>query len=231
MAASTEDDKPRLPRTDIPPDYACPYPDCIWKLPENKRPELTFRNHMAQQHGVYYEKAPASPTAMKLAKYERYGAGLTEITQLAPWHRLALARHMAYGQPFADVAKEMRHSPETIRAVAKSPAGQAFMQQLDQELSDPVKLVKNLTKSDTFEMYMMWQQARDWAYAARDYEAIHKMAKDIGLQPIIEDSAKPGATHLTLHLSVPNLEMPEIKTSWKEVEKAQEADFELEPDD
>lgn len=213
----------RLPRSDIPPDFKCPYPACGFSpKPDSKRPELAFRSHMGVNHNVHYETAMPSAVAMKLAKLggARYDTDLATLEDLKPWHCTALARHVVYGQAFSEVAKEMpgKHSPESIRAVAKSPAGQAFMEKMTQELRDPVKLVKDLAKSDSFEMYVMWLQARDWAYQAKDYEAIHKMAKDIGLQPMLEDQAKSGPTKISLHLNMSDLASTPVKTSYSYME-------------
>jgi len=181
---------------------------------------------MALCHQVYYE--PKSTTLTHL--HEKYGASradLAELEQLRPWHCVALARHVVYGQPFTEVGKEMKHSPESIKAVAKSPAGQAFIEKMTQELRDPVKLVKDLMKSDALEMHLMWLQARDWAFQAKDYEAIHKMAKDIGLQPVMDDNAKAGPTQISLHLNMSDLATPAVKTTFQ----VMEAEVVEEPDD
>lgn len=172
---------------------------------------------MTMRHGVYYEPAATSLTKLK-EKYGSTRADLMELEQLRPWHCVALARHVVYGQPFTDVGKEMKHSVDSIRAVAKSPAGQAFIAKMTQELTDPVKLVKDLMKSDSLEMHLMWLQARDWAYQAKDYEAIHKMAKDIGLQPVMEDSNKAGPTKISLHLNMNDLGSPQVRTTFQVME-------------
>lgn len=216
-AASTEAPQ-RLPRSDIPPDYKCPFEACTWRRPENKRPELTYRNHMAAMHGIYYEKAVPSAVSQKLAAYPKYTDSLREAEDLKPWHCVALARHVVYGQQFTDIGKEMKHSAQAISQIAKSPAGQAFIAKMTEELKDPVKLVKDLMKSDTLEMHLMWLQARDWAFQAKDYEAIHKMAKDIGLQPVVEDGGKNGPTKISLHLNMTDLSAPAVRTSYQLME-------------
>lgn len=210
----------RLPRSDIPPDYKCPYPQCSWIRPDNKRPELTFRNHMAQQHGVYYEKAPQTAVSKKMAKYERHAVNLEQLEELAPWHCVALARHVVYGQPLTHVVKEMpgRHSAASLRAVAKSPAGQAFIAKASASLQDPVKLVKDLMASDVFSKHMDWLQAWEWAVESKDYEAIHKMAKDIGLQPVLEQKQQQGPTKISLHLNMSDLAQPAATTRFQVME-------------
>lgn len=221
----------RLPRADIPPNYACPYPACGFKPPaESKRPELTYRNHMAMTHGVYYEKAPPSAVAQKLAlaKANRYADDLQAIEQLKPWHCVALARHVVYGQPYSEVAKEMKHSAASVQAVAKSPAGKEFIARATQELSDPVKLVKDLMKSDVFAKQMDWMQAWEWAMQAKDYEAVHRMAKDIGLQPALDDAQKAGPTKIILNMNMNDLGSPQVKTSFSIVE---EPEYTVEDDD
>ena len=174
---------------------------------------------MAMRHGIYYEPVPSPMNALK----QKYGANRTELAkleELAPWHCTALARHVVYGQALSEVVKDMpgRHSAETIRQVAKSPAGQAYIAQATEALKDPVKLVKDLAKSDVAEMYFTWQMARDWAVQAKDYEAIHKMAKDIGLQPVLDSAEKTGPTTISLHLNMHDLATPPVKTSFQVME-------------
>lgn len=184
---------------------------------------------MATQHGVYYEKAPPTAKSLALAKYPRHAKEMETLEELKPWHCIALARHELYGQPYTEVGKEMKHSAETIKAVAKSPAGKAFIAKVTEELRDPVKLVKDLMKSDSLEMHLMWLQARDWAFQAKDYEAIHKMAKDIGLQPVLDDAGKTGPTRIILNMNMQDLGSMPVKTSFSIVEENPE--FTVEDDD
>ena len=173
---------------------------------------------MATVHGVYYETAVLSEVGQKLAKYSKHAKDLTKLETLAPWHCVALARHVVYGQPFSEVGKEMRHSPDSVAAVSKSPAGQAFIAKMTQELTDPVKLVKDLMKSDALEMHLMWLQARDWAFADRNADLIHKMAKEVGLQPVLADAEKVGPTKIVLNMNMMDLATPVINSSFKVVE-------------
>ena len=221
----------RLPRSDIPPSYECPYPDCSWKRPENKRPELTFRNHMAQQHGVYYEKAPPSETSKKLEKYARHASQLAEmeeITQLASWHCAALAKAEITGLPLSDVAKEVRHSPETLRAVARSPAAQKYVAEIRSNMHDPVKTVKHLLSAGMVNKLVDWEMAWQQAVANKDYEAVHRMAKDIGLQPALETQQQQGPTKISLHLNMTDLAAPAAKSTFTVME---EPEFEVLDDD
>lgn len=211
------DKKQRLPRSDIPPDYQCPYPNCDWERPENKRPELTYRNHMAQVHNVYYEKAPPSDVKKSLAQYPSTSKELRELEDLKPWHCLALARHTLYGQTYKDIGKDLKHSPQTISDVAKSPAGQAFIAKCEDELKDPVRLTKKLMETDVFSKHMDWLQAWEWAMHAKDYKAIHSMAKDIGLQPAMEQK-NTGPTKISLNLNMGDLGTPDVNSRFQVLE-------------
>ena len=212
----------RLPRSDIPPDYKCPYPACSFQPAENKRGrELTFRNHMAQVHGVYYEKAEPTETSLKLAKYARHSKdyeSLAEISQLASWHCAALARHEVTGIPLTQLARENKHSADTLLAVAKSPAGQRYTETIRSNLHDPVKTVKDLLASGMVSKLLDWEQAWQWAVEAKNADLIHKMAKDIGLQPALDTQEKVGPTKISLHLNMGGLDAPIVKTSFTVVD-------------
>jgi hypothetical protein len=215
------DSKPRLPRSDIPPDFRCPYPDCQFQ----GKVELSYRGHMHSSHGVLYEKKGADTNSVRasLARYDTKLEELKELDQLAPWHCVALARHITYGQPFAEVVKEMpgKHSADSIRAVAKSPAGQAFLQKASENLKDPVQAVKNLMASDVFSKHMDWLQAWEWAMEAKDYEAIHRMGKDIGLAPALDSQQKAGPTKIVLNMQMGDLGATQIPTRFEMVKDAE----------
>lgn len=212
----------RLPFTDIPADLRCHL--CSFQVPDrivhSGARQLSFRNHMAMVHEIYYEKKTPAATSVagKLAKYERHASNLKTVEHLKPWHCVALARHVVYGQPCSDVAKEMKHSPASVNAVKNSPAGQAFIEKMTQELRDPVKLVKDLMASDVFSKHMDWLQAWEWAVQAKDYEAIHRMAKDIGLQPALEQKQQQGPTKISLHLNMNDLAAPQATTKYQLME-------------
>ena len=209
-------DVPRLPRSDIPADLTCPYPECVFTASK----EFGFTQHMVMRHGVYYELASTNLVALK-AKHGSSRYDLEKLETLAPWHCVALARYVVYGQPFSEIAKEMRHSPDSVKAVSKSPAGQAFIARMTQELTDPVKLVKDLMKSDALEMHLMWLQARDWAFADRNADLIHKMAKEVGLQPVLADAEKAGPTKIVLNMNMGDLATPVISSRFEIVKDAE----------
>ena len=175
---------------------------------------------MAYQHKIYYERAPLSIIGQKLEKLPRHPSDFQAESDLKPWHCVALAKHVAYGLPFSQAAKSGNHSGEMLGAVARSPAGQAFIAKLETELRNPVVLVKKLMESDTFEMWIKWREAFDWAYEAKDSELLHKMAKDIGLQPVIQpEERQAGPTTLSLHLSLNELGQLPVKTTYKVIDE------------
>jgi hypothetical protein len=176
---------------------------------------------MATNHKVYYELAEPSAVAKKLAKLTRYTDDVAKLEELKPWQCVALARHVMSDWNFTEIGRETKHSPATISALARSPAGRAFIEKLHQECSDPVRLVKNLMAGDTVNKWAGWQMAWDWAVAAQDYEAIHKMAKDIGLQPALEQEQKAGPTKISLHLNLNDLAAPIAKSTFSIVEDAE----------
>lgn len=179
---------------------------------------------MATCHGVYYEKAPMSPVAQKMAALglERYNDNLInmqEIAELASWHCAALAKAEITGLPLSEVAKEGKHSPETLRRVAKSPAAVKYIAEVRSNLHDPVKTVKNLLAAGMVNKLLDWEQAWQLAVQAKDYEAVHKMAKDIGLQPALEQKQAVGPTKISLHLNMHDLGTPAVKTTFTVVDE------------
>lgn len=171
-------------------------------------------------HDVYYERAPLSETGKKLAGLPRRAEEVAKLEELKPWQCVALARHVMSDWTFTQIGKETRHSPDTISALVKSPAGQAFIAKLNEECADPVKLVKNLLAGDTVNKWAGWQMAWDWAVQAKDYEAIHKMAKDIGLQPALEQKQAVGPTKISLHLNMHDLGAPQTRSTFTVIEDA-----------
>lgn len=218
--AKPDDSIQRLPRSDIPPDYRCPYPTCEFQ----GKVELSFRGHMATAHGIKYEKAPPSQVKQALSKWNKSKDDLLatpEINQLPSWVCAALAKHVVMGTPMSILAKEGKHSAETLSHYSRSPAGKSYMEQISGNLHDPIKTTRDILAIGMPAKLIDWEFAWQLAVAAKDYEAIHRMAKDIGLQPALAEKEKQGPTTISLHLSMADLGTPSIPTRFIEVMDAE----------
>ena len=232
--AKVDSTQPRLPRSDIPGDYKCVYPDCpfVADTASKRGQELVFRNHMAQMHGVYYEKAAKeSDTSKLLAKYNRSKEELEaipEISQLASWHCAVLAQHVVYGLPLGPLAKAAKHSADTILAVSKSPAARAYMEQVSNNLHDPIATTRNLLAAGAVHKLLAWEEAFQLAVEAKDYASVHKMVKEIGLHQVLDQPEKTGPTKIVLNMNMGDLATPTISSRFEIVK---DADWKEDADD
>lgn len=216
MAAS---EKPRLPRSDIPPDFKCPYPDCEFQ----GKIELMYRGHMSSAHGILYErKDTVNAIKTALAKYEKTKAELEqfeEISQLASWHCALLAQHVVTGMPLGPMAEAIKHKAETINSVARSPAAKKYMEKIHANLHDPAQTVKDLLSAGMVNKYIGWEQAFQWAVEAKDYIAVHKMTKEVGLHELLGDQNKQsGPTKIVLNMNMGDLGATQIPTRFQMME-------------
>lgn len=188
---------------------------------------------MAAKHGVRYESKYKEGTkkSKRLEKVKQKQKtdflAMTEISQLASWHCAVLAKHVVTGMPLGPLAKEIKHSSETINAVAKSEAGRKYMKSIEDSLHDPILTARNLMASGVVNKLLDWEQMWQLAVESRDYEAVHRMAKDIGLQPIM-DNKQQGPTKIQITLGTDTLGSIPAQTSFQVVEQP---DFEIEEDD
>ena len=178
---------------------------------------------MATAHKVKYaRKEGVSEVKQALAKYNKSKEeleALSEISQLAGWHCAALARHVVDGVPLGPLARANKHSEETLRSVAKSPAGKKYMEQIRSNLHDPLLTTRNMLAAGTVRKLLDWEEAWGLAVEAKDYAAIHKMAKEIGLHQVLApDAGNAGPSKISLTLNLTDLTTPEIKTSFKVIE-------------
>ena len=175
----------RFPLSDIPRDLVCVLCE------DRKTPfksELAYRAHMASKHQVRY--------ALKITQVERNklldlknNPPPQEPQELKPWHRLAIVKHEIYGESWDDIAKEHGKSGNTIRDIAKTPAGLKCIDEI-REITSIKGLTKMLLENSQLQMFEDWLVAKEWAIQARDYKTLHAMLKDVGLQPTLEQTKK-----------------------------------------
>lgn len=180
--------EPRRPREDIPNDYTCTEPYCG---AGPFKSEQAFIGHMSGKHRIKYELKRPDLKLMREA--------LTD-TKLKTWHKYALAKNVVYGMSLEKVAKELGKNPQTLRDVARTPSGQEYIVELDSQ-SDAVSVVRNLLQSESLNMYLDWLLAFGWAKENRDYDAVHRMVKDLGLKGIIGDESGQAPTQIVVNLS------------------------------
>ena len=209
--------EPRRPREDIPSDYICPEPYCG---AGPFKSEKAYIGHMMGKHRIKYElKRPD----LKVMRDSIDGAK----RQLLSWHKYAIAKHVIYGTSLTKLAKESGKNPQTLSDIVKSEKGQEYMAELESQ-SDAVAMVRNMLQSDSLNMYVDWQLAFGWAKENRDYDAIHRMVKDLGLKSIIGEESVQGATQITVNLSGTDLAASSGSVSHEVILEAEEWDEEEE---
>ena len=211
--------EPRRPREDIPKDYICPEPYCGAGPFKN---DHAYLGHMVGKHRIKYElKDPELSKRLK---------AIVPSKNLKPWHKYAFAKHIMYGISLEQIAKDLGKNSSTLRDISKTPAGEAYLEELDSQ-TDAVAMVRNMLQSDSLNMYVDWKLAFGWAMENRDYDAVHRMIKDLGLKGIIGDDAGQVATTVTINLAGTDLAASDIKVSHEVIVEAdfdEEADFEEE---
>jgi len=185
--------EPRRPREDIPKDNICPEPYCGAGPFKN---QSGFIGHMAAKHRIKYEKVVRDQA---MAWYDRVDPN--KPPKFQTWHRFALAKHAMYGQSYEKIAKELGKSTESLRKIAQTEEGKKYIAQLEDQASDPAQMIRNLMSSDVLNKYLDWQLAFEWAKEQRDYDAVHKMVKEIGLKDIIGDELAQQAQQITINLA------------------------------
>ena len=173
----------------------------------------------------------ASEIKTSLVKYERTReelANIPEISQLASWHCAVLAQHVVYGLPLGPLAKAAKHSADTILAVSKSPAARAYMEQVGNNLHDPIATTRNLLAAGAVHKLLAWEEAFQLAVEAKDYASVHKMVKEIGLHQVLDQPEKTGPTKIVLNMNMGDLSSPTISSRFEIVK---DADWKEDTDD
>ena len=197
----------RLPRTEIPANHACRLCDFQGKNTQS------YLSHAAAKHGLKYE-LKEDPTGRMQKWREQRALMDPDAFKLKPWHMVALAKHVVYGDSLSAIAKAQGRSPESLRLAKNCPAGQAYIEQVTQQVSDPKFLVQNLFDAASIKITDDWFQAFRWATEARDYDAVHRMAKDIGLKRVFEQDTRDDIpTQITINLGSADLAAAQAETT------------------
>lgn len=204
--------EPRRPREDIPNDYICKEPYCGAGPFKN---EHAYLGHMVGKHRIKYELK--NPELSKRLK------AIVPSKNLKPWHKYAFAKHIMYGISLEQIAKDLGKNSTTLRDIAKTPAGEAYLEELDSQ-TDAVAMVRNMLQADSVNKYIDWQLAFGWAMENRDYDAVHRMVKDLGLKGIIGDESGQVPTQITVNLSGTDLAAGGGSVSHEIIIEAQEWD-------
>lgn len=212
-APGSEPTPTRLPRTAIPEDLTCRLCD----PPVTFKAAIGFQGHTYHKHRVQYEPRESLPTEGLPLHWTSPAPIPQEPTELPPWAKLAIVRHELFGESYAEVAESMGKSGDTLAKYAKTPAGRKCIEQVA-ELSDVKMLTRLALESASAHIMMDWLAAFEWAKGARDYKMVHQMAKDVGLQPILQQMRSDadraaGPTTLVLNLGAADLESVVAKTS------------------
>jgi len=150
--------------------------------------------------------------------------GLPDVQlKLQNWHKFALAKHMMHGTSYEKLAKEVGRSPDSLRRNAVTDEGKEYIAQLESQ-TEATTMVRNMLQSDSLNMYVDWKLAFGWAMANRDYDAVHRMIKDLGLKGIIGDESGQVPTQITVNLSGTDLAAGGGSVSHEIIVEAQEWD-------
>jgi len=154
----------------------------------------------------------------KLAKYDE-----NRYEVLKPWHCFAIAKHQVYGYTYTKVAEQMGKSATTLSDVVKSPAGRAYAKGIMEQM-EPKMMVQNMLETDLLSKYLDWQQAWVWAMENRDYDSIHRMAKDIGMKPVLGDERAQLPTKVVINLGSEDMDSKPVLTSYEIIDDDDDED-------
>ena len=214
MRSMSSDD--RLPRGDIPHDFACRDADCTQR--EAFKNEAGYRMHAWNKHKLKYTKRPSKT----LADLKNLPGPETkeEISELSTWEMLGIAMHEMYGMSQQDVVDEIRggKGKATLAKVLSSPAGKKYREEIKAKARDPDYLVKSLMSSTQPYIFAHWLNAFETASEHGNVEAVHKMAKEIGLAPALAQTQGPSGPAITIQLGSADLSEIPVITSYEVVE-------------
>lgn len=183
----------RLPMSDIPEDFVCPMPECEGAGP--RKNNRSYRAHMSAKHKIFYELNPK--TVERIEKLRGNPIQHKDIFILKPWHRLMLLQHTLYGEGYTSLSKKFGKSKATISKIARSTAGQAYIQELENISADPMKMIEAVHSNSKADMYVKWMIMSNAAFENGDYKAYNMMMKDLGLKDMMEGPST-GPQHLTI---------------------------------
>ena len=201
---STEPGKELLPP--VPEDNICP--EC-GKEAKNKAGLMA---HARSMHGTIYAK---SDGIQKWAKAQ-------DLERLQPWHMIGLLHRWLYGTPYKVWCDEFRNGKgaATLTQAAGSPAGKRFRIQFDEIANDTTAMMRMVMELSTPEAYADEAFARYLARQAKDYEALHRFNKDIGLKQLLDSTSKESDTppQIVINIQGDGFSDQEVKTSFEVLE-------------
>ena len=203
---STEPGKELLPP--LPEDSTC---STCGKVCASGR---GLRAHASQAHGLRYA---TKPNTLQFAHKKT-----KDLERLQPWHMTGLIHHWLYGMPYKTWCEEFRNGKgvSTLTDAAKSPAGKRFKQQFDEIANDTVAMMRMVMELSTPEAFADEAFARYLARQAKDYEALHRFNKDIGLKQLLDSTSKESDTppQIVINIQGDGFSDQEVKTSFEVLE-------------
>lgn len=138
-----------------------------------------------------------------------------ERETLKVWHYHAIAKKYIYGLTWEEVGKIFNKSKGYLSSLACSPAGRRFREKIQN--MEPEQIAEITLKAASVNATQDYMMALEWAKEARDYQAVHRMTKDlldfadVGSK---KDQGSGGRT-IHIHLDAKDLESPEIETDFQ----------------
>lgn len=215
----------RLPRDRIPDDLKCWFPECQDR--ERFNTLQGFIGHMAGKHLVKFERQQRDTGWLEKLRANEVDPK-DSPDRLLPWHAVGIAKRVLFGQQWKDVAADMqlsKNKKEQLGRMFNTKVGQEFAAKLQEMAEDNVQITKALLGEMMTGIAMDWFAAFQWAVDARDYNAVHRMSREIGLQEVLKDNTPDGAGRtIVVHIGEgSSIESPEVKVT----NMAPEADWQF----
>lgn len=175
---------------------------------------------------------PHTPEELKekLGFIPRTAESRTEFKDLPTWVRSAIAMHELVGLSWADACKRCGKSAAAMKEYQKSPALQAWTEELREYATDPKFMAEKVLEASVLGVTLDYLGAYEKAVESGDYNAISKMSQDLLDRFGIvrkKDQGKPESLKIELVLGgggMAMLEPPKVTATHEEIP---EVDYEV----
>lgn len=218
-----------LPYAEFPegPPFTCPWCDSSRTF----KGANGLRGHAMAKHGIKWEPSGKMSETRRdwLAK-----KGLLKFDGLKPgennlkgWMHMAVYLREVNDYNHAEIAHKLGKRPDVIEKFFKSPASVDCVEFVRHKLNeDPVGLARMAMQAKSYDATMDFLFALEWAKNAQDYDAVHRMTRDLLKATAVMQPDPEDATKQTIVINIGEgrtLDIPTVEVDYEIVEADVEA--------
>lgn len=210
-----------LPFEEFPKDLRCPW--CP-ESPRIYRSSKGLRGHAAGKHGIFWTPTPwdelSESYKVMLTERRLYMAG--DYTKLQAWHMLGISMVELLGYTWEEAAKELGRYAQSkkLAKAAASDAGLAYIAELHAKVANPAEVARMMLTEQSAAAGVSFLMALEWAKEAHDYDAVHRMTKDLlKVSAVMEPEEDRGNRTIQVFIGgdTKSFEGVTVEADWKEL--------------